>query len=366
MNNYKFVESEDGTGTLKKEVKHEGQPSEWVDDMKTPLPFFDIATKDYVRKKVKEADPNFKGTYTSMADIEAIDPVNANDWAYLQSQDESGNDVYSRYRYAIPNGETQFEWVFEVAIKRDNFTDEEWAAITSGITQEKVEKLDSLSDTTRRPFKGSWHTDTTLLQFCQDVAADSDAQIGDVFLGGLSCSGLPDGMGNGEVTVEILSGAASIKLIRLTLTSTNLHPYHWEQSYFNGTLYGWKEWIMPLEVSDVTALSSSMLDRLKNGYIVVKVVGDRKYTYLVVYKDVNLGELSLVYCDHETIEEVYYEKRNGVWTYIQTDTTPLDAARLAEIDELVGDRTFQSVELDNEGNVIGVYRTLDDEEESNE
>lgn len=137
MNHYKFTESSDGTGTLKKEVKHEGQPSEWVDDLKTPIPFFGIATKDFVRDLVRQADPDFKGTYTSMDDIEAISPVDANDWAYLQTLDEKGNDVYSRYRYTVDNG-----WTFEVAIKRDNFTDEEWAAITSGITTELVEYKD--------------------------------------------------------------------------------------------------------------------------------------------------------------------------------------------------------------------------------
>lgn len=144
MADYRFRETEDGQSVLEKKVKHEGQPDTWVEDMKSPTPFFEIATKDYVNDKIKEANPDFKGTFDDMADIEAMEDVNANDWAYLVTQDENNNDVYNRYRYAIPDGETEYEWIFEVAIKRDNFTDEEWAAITSGITSEDVAKLDAL------------------------------------------------------------------------------------------------------------------------------------------------------------------------------------------------------------------------------
>lgn len=142
MADYRFRETEDGMSVLEKKV--EGQPDNWVEDMKSPTPFAWIASKDYVNDKVKEANPDFKGTFDDMADIEALEDVNANDWAYLVTQDENQNDVYNRYRYAIPDGETEYEWIFEVAIKRDNFTDEEWAAITSGITSEDVEKLEAL------------------------------------------------------------------------------------------------------------------------------------------------------------------------------------------------------------------------------
>ena len=235
MNEYRFVENESGMGVMQKKVRQAGQPDAWVDDLKVPVYRHEYAKKKWVEDMIRIADPDFKGTYTTMADIEAITPVNSNDWAYLKEVDENGNDVYSRYRYTDTEG-----WIFEVAIKRDNFTDEEWAAITSGINSQLVEKLENLSDTTQRPFKSSWHTDTTLLQFCQDVAGDQDVVVGDFFLGGLSCSGLPEGMQNGEVQVQILQGASNMKLLLLVLTSTNLSPYHWEQSYFNGTLYGWK------------------------------------------------------------------------------------------------------------------------------
>lgn len=91
-----------------------------------------------------------------------------------------------------------------------------------------------------RAFHASWHTDTTLLQFCQDVVGDSEVIVGDLFLGSLTCSGLPAGMVNGEVSVQVQNGLNNQKLLVLTLTSTNLAPYHWEMCYINGNLYGWR------------------------------------------------------------------------------------------------------------------------------
>lgn len=79
-----------------------------------------------------------------------------------------------------------------------------------------------------------------------------------------------------------------------------------------------------IEVTDITALMAGQLDTLRNGDLVVKITGNQKHTYWVSYKDAVKGELSLVYVDHQNAEEVYYEKVEGVWTYIQTDITPIN------------------------------------------
>jgi len=75
---------------------------------------------------------------------------------------------------------------------------------------------------------------------------------------------------------------------------------------------------VPLEVNDITGLTTSQLDSLNAGDIVIKNDNGSRYTYMVCYKQT--AEASLVYCDHENIEEVYYEKSGDVWSYIQTDT----------------------------------------------
>lgn len=79
-----------------------------------------------------------------------------------------------------------------------------------------------------------------------------------------------------------------------------------------------------IEVTDITALTANHLDALRNGDLVIKITGNQKHTYWVSYKDEVKGELSLVYVDHQNAEEVYYEKVEGVWTYIQTDITPIN------------------------------------------
>lgn len=146
MAEYIYIETKDTASNNRQLFKvirnKEGQIIDYEKVIKFPPR--KVIDEEFIDSKIKEANPDFKGTFIDMADIEALEEVNANDWAYLVTQDENGNDVYNRYRYAIPDGETEYEWIFEVAIKRDNFTDEEWAAITSGITSEDVEKLEAL------------------------------------------------------------------------------------------------------------------------------------------------------------------------------------------------------------------------------
>lgn len=76
-----------------------------------------------------------------------------------------------------------------------------------------------------------------------------------------------------------------------------------------------------IEVSDITALTGDQLDSLKVGDVVVKLTGNERHGYTVSYKDSTKGELSLVYADHNNVEEVYYEKSGGIWGYVITENT---------------------------------------------
>ena len=95
---------------------------------------------------------------------------------------------------------------------------------------------------TNRAFHEDWPTNTTIDAFCGAVSDDPEAVVGESYLGELTCSGLPTGMGNGEVKVEVL-GDAENKILLLTVTSTNLAPYHWELTYIDGDKYGWRAWV---------------------------------------------------------------------------------------------------------------------------
>lgn len=92
-----------------------------------------------------------------------------------------------------------------------------------------------------KPFNSSWPTSTTLEAFCAAVMADTSATVGMSYYGGLSCSGLPTGMIQGDVIVEIL-GESNNKVIKLEMSSTEVAPYNWEGSYWAGTFTGWKSW----------------------------------------------------------------------------------------------------------------------------
>jgi hypothetical protein len=114
-----------------------------------------------------------------------------------------------------------------------------------------------------KPFPDSWPTKTTLAALCAAVVADSNATVGQTYTGQVSCSGLPTGMGNGELKIEIIQ-ALSGKLLVLTMVSTNLFPYHWERIYYASKFRGinngeWRPY-MPMQVFDsfLTALGTQM------------------------------------------------------------------------------------------------------------
>lgn len=88
----------------------------------------------------------------------------------------------------------------------------------------------------------------------------------------------------------------------------------------NSTVNGMKDLPSITTVTDITALTASQLDALRPGDVVVKKSSNSLHTYVVSYKNATKGELSLTYTDHETIEEVYYEKGESGWAYVTTDS----------------------------------------------
>lgn len=109
-----------------------------------------------------------------------------------------------------------------------------------------------------------WPTNTTLAALCKAVVEDDNAVFGQTYTGQVSCSGLPTGMGNGELKIEIIRALNDKKLLCLTMVSTNLFPYHWERIYFNNKFQGinngeWRPY-MPMQVFDsfLVALGEQM------------------------------------------------------------------------------------------------------------
>ena len=93
-----------------------------------------LADKNFVNSSIATNTANFLGTYTSMADIEAIQNPTNNDYVFLATTDSAGNTKYDRYKYSAD----QDEWLFEYELNNSSFTAEQWATINSGLTQSSV------------------------------------------------------------------------------------------------------------------------------------------------------------------------------------------------------------------------------------
>ena len=190
-----------------------------------------FATEQYVDDKVTTDTASFKGTYNLVLDLGlTIAATHAEISAELDNEiSDADNNDYCYVQVPIDDGTP-------TRIQKT----ERYKFDGTGLAYEFT--LGNTDLAPYREFKPTWTTDTTLLAFCQDVASDPDILVGDLFLGSLSCSGLPTSMSNGEVSVQVHQGFSG-KLLLLTVTSTNLSPYHWEQSFCNNTLYGWKCWL---------------------------------------------------------------------------------------------------------------------------
>lgn len=79
-----------------------------------------------------------------------------------------------------------------------------------------------------------------------------------------------------------------------------------------------------IEVSNITTISTKVLNSLKAGDVVVKKTGNMKHSYRVSYKEEKQG-ICLTYTDASISETVSYDYNTGTkkWVYNSTDITEL-------------------------------------------
>ena len=94
-----------------------------------------LADKKFVNSSITSNTANFLGTYSTLAEIEAIPNPTNNDYAFLETTDQAGNTLYDRYKYNA----TDNEWLFEYELNNSGFTAQQWATINSGLTQSSVD-----------------------------------------------------------------------------------------------------------------------------------------------------------------------------------------------------------------------------------
>ena len=101
-----------------------------------------LADKSFVNSSISTSTATFRGTYNTLADLQAVTGADNNDYGFVIDQDTVGNEFYNKYKY---NGS---QWVFEYKIESTSFTSAQWAAIQSGITSSLVTKLNALPTAT--------------------------------------------------------------------------------------------------------------------------------------------------------------------------------------------------------------------------
>ena len=95
-----------------------------------------LADKDFVNSSIATATATFRGTFTSLADLQATSG-DLNDYAFYAHTDSAGNTVYDRYKYTANTP----HWVYEYTLNNSSFTSAQWASINSGITSALVEQI---------------------------------------------------------------------------------------------------------------------------------------------------------------------------------------------------------------------------------
>ena len=93
-----------------------------------------LADKDFVNSSIANSTATFRGTYTS-SDSFPTEGVDGNDYLFLETTDALGNQKYDRYKYS--NG----AWVYEYTLNNSSFTEAQWKAINSGITNDYLSTL---------------------------------------------------------------------------------------------------------------------------------------------------------------------------------------------------------------------------------
>lgn len=88
-----------------------------------------LADKDFVNSSIATATSTFRGTFNSLADLQAYTGAkDDNDYAFVIDIDSAGNTLYKRYKY------TNNTWTFEYTLNNSSFTAVQWASINSGVS----------------------------------------------------------------------------------------------------------------------------------------------------------------------------------------------------------------------------------------
>lgn len=88
-----------------------------------------LVNMSFVTTAIATSTATFRGTYETLAELQAVTDADDNDYGYVEDTDEYGNMFYKRYKF---NGE---EWEYEFSLSNTQFNQSQWGAINSGATK---------------------------------------------------------------------------------------------------------------------------------------------------------------------------------------------------------------------------------------
>ena len=96
---------------------------------------------DYVNSSVSTNTAYFRGTFNSVAELNAYTgDKTLNDYAFVKITDSAGNTLYNRYKW------NNTSWVFEYSLNNSSFTANQWSTINSGLTSDDKTEIAKISN----------------------------------------------------------------------------------------------------------------------------------------------------------------------------------------------------------------------------
>lgn len=101
-----------------------------------------LADKDFVNSSIATATATFRGVVDSIAELKSL-TGDLNDYAIVKVIDSVTGLVkqYDKYKYTSTISAETGNWMYEYTLNNSSFTDAQWKAINSGITELLVEKI---------------------------------------------------------------------------------------------------------------------------------------------------------------------------------------------------------------------------------
>lgn len=95
-----------------------------------------LADKDFVNSSIATNTATFRGTFNSVAELEAYSgEKDNNDYAFVTGEDSLGNTYYDNYVY---NGTA---WAYRWRLNNSSFTAAQWTSINSGATSTNIGQI---------------------------------------------------------------------------------------------------------------------------------------------------------------------------------------------------------------------------------